>query len=292
MLQCPVCNMTTSDATMNDHLDICLEMEHPQANIFNNNVNDTNIINTDVVLTEVQQKAIDFCKKKSKVHSKQTKKLVLANVINMGYTEDDFNNMLKYVAENCQITINCPTKTILDKILSCEHFKNGYEIQRDQSYLMSRTVWENNLFNGIYDECEHIERPKYGALNLFNSKNGAAISYGKSYFILKNHVRDRISFTSSDSSQKMFHICTFNNCVPIFVHLQNQTLKNVIEFIKNKYKYIEKYSCGYIECQIHGMLKFNRDFEGLVCCEKDCTNEEKNKIKLFCENNNIKFITQ
>ena len=57
------------------------------------------------------------------------------------------------------------------------------------------------MFGTVYDGCD-TERPRYGNMNLMAHIKGDedASWYGKSYLILKKHVRQRCTMTSCDSS--------------------------------------------------------------------------------------------
>jgi hypothetical protein len=59
-----------------------------------------------------------------------------------------------------------------------------------------------NNIQGPVDErvpLQPAERPIYGGLNVCNGRNVAAPHYGRSFFKLKPHVRDRCTFMPGDS---------------------------------------------------------------------------------------------
>lgn len=274
-MNCPICGFETDENSINDHLDNCLN-------------NNCKLKYIEPILTSAQNNALTYASKKAKIHSKQTRGLVLMNFIKMGYTENDLNEVLNYIKHTCDVTINCPTQILTKNIINSAHFKNGYEVQREEIYLKVRTKWENNLFDSAYTESEFIERPKYGALNLLKLKGGSVKEYGKSYLVLKQNVKNRITFVNGDSSLEMFHICTFNDIVALLIHLPNEYIKNIIKVAKENNVNITQHF-NYVECQIHGMLRLNMDFEKLYLNEIECDKEEIKNVKKFCNDNKIEY---
>src|SRR5690606_37988253 len=82
-----------------------------------------------------------------------------------------------------------------------------------------RKEWEDRLFNKLYTSSSGFERVKYGCLNFTNCKEGVSLArqYGRCYFILKQHVRKRVSITNGDSSSY-----TTLGCVDYYCHLLNE----------------------------------------------------------------------
>lgn len=278
-MNCPICSLIVEEEFINQHIDECLEEQ---------NFNDAQYNQySEPDLTASQENALKYTTLKAKIHSKQTRGVVLTRFINMGYTENDLNDVLNYIQFDCNVTINCPTKVLVEHIINSPHFKNGYEVARDIGYLQTRTIWENNLFNNAYTESAHIERPKYGALNLLKLTGGSAPGYGRSYFVLKPEVKTRITFVNGDSSLQMFHICTFTDPVALLVHLSDQYIKNIVDVVKGNI--VLHPNMNYIECQIHGLLRLNVDFKKLYLNENECTPREINNVKQFCNANNIEY---
>lgn len=68
----------------------------------------------------------------------------------------------------------------------------------------TRRRWEDSLFDAAYQTAPDGDRPKYGVLNITLDPNGLqekCSQYGDSFFLLKQHVRARATFTSEDSGQ-------------------------------------------------------------------------------------------
>jgi uncharacterized protein DUF3626 len=64
-----------------------------------------------------------------------------------------------------------------------------------------RDSWERELFGGAYqvDTVTHSERPKYGALELVRYADGPIPRFGSCYFVLRQAVSSRASFTFAGS---------------------------------------------------------------------------------------------
>lgn len=87
-----------------------------------------------------------------------------------------------------------------------------------------RFLWEQRLFFDAYPR-QAKDRPKYGALNLFNYADGASVRFGSCFFTLKPKVLERTTFSYGDSSENPSVLCTANTFSGILAGL----LKNVRE---------------------------------------------------------------
>ena len=85
--------------------------------------------------------------------------------------------------------------------------------------LDKRRGWERRIFGTAYDGFD-TQRPRYGNLNLMERRKGdkAASSYGKSYFILKDHVRRRCTMTSCDSCNDNAVLGTLDHSAHVLLH--------------------------------------------------------------------------
>merc|ERR1712038_1648476 len=83
-----------------------------------------------------------------------------------------------------------------------------------------RRKWERRLFGPVYDGFDS-QRPRYGNLNLMAHLKGdkAATYYGKSYFVLKKHVRKRCTMTSCDSHRPEAELGTLSHCAHVLCHV-------------------------------------------------------------------------
>ncbi len=80
-----------------------------------------------------------------------------------------------------------------------------------------RDRWEERLFAGAYQSLGAAarERPKYGALNLFNYPDGGCPRFGSCYFDLRPSVTSRCTFTWGNSNDPPEHVATGDVLEPI-----------------------------------------------------------------------------
>jgi hypothetical protein len=86
------------------------------------------------------------------------------------------------------------------------------------------------MFDMFHHRAEHHERVKYGTMNFTNDPNGvmACSGYGMSYFLLKNHVRNRCTITDMDSASPTATIATFKFLFHLLIKLSKEELKSAI----------------------------------------------------------------
>ena len=92
------------------------------------------------------------------------------------------------------------------------------------------------MFDSKYAKATDFERVKYGVINFTNDPKGVKVcaGYGASYLLLKEHVRERCTFTDMDSSSTTSSIGTFKFCFKILSKLNDTELKSAFEASKAK----------------------------------------------------------
>lgn len=275
LVPCPVCDNVFNELEINEHIDMCLTVDKTY---------------TECDQSKCQKLAIKYCKKKSKIHEDQARGTVLINFIQLGFTEEDLDKVINYIKNDIKVTINVGQNTIANFLINEDHYKSGFELNIFEKN-SQRDNWEKNLFHSIYDDCQPIERVKYGALNMFNKKDGveSCKGYGECIFVLKDELKNRISFVKGDSCTMMFHICTFKYCTALLVHLSDDYLKSLVAHVNNNVIDKPKHKVfHYIEAQIHGSIRLNMDIEKLLVPSKIMNDRAiENKLTMFCEKNNI-----
>ena len=87
------------------------------------------------------------------------------------------------------------------------------------------------MFNNIFFDAEHHERVKYGAINIISHPEGiaSAKAYGRSYFVLKNHVKPRCTITHRNSctSSKDKEFGTFDHFSQVFENFSDKELEKI-----------------------------------------------------------------
>jgi len=112
-----------------------------------------------------------------------------------------------------------------------------------------RWLWEQQVFNGIYNNALVSEKPKYGALNYRKLATGASNRFGSAYFCLKSHILKRSTFCYPDSYFMPENFATIEYIEALINELENGNLDQLDT---------------YIEAQIHGDILINNDIECLV----------------------------
>jgi hypothetical protein len=112
-----------------------------------------------------------------------------------------------------------------------------------------RWKWESAAFSGILDDCDPVDRPKYGTLNYRKLKSGGSPRFGSSYFILKAGLIERTTFSYPESyfGPKDYGL---GNRVGNLIDLANADAPDLIDH--------------YIEAHIHGRIDIHHDIKVLV----------------------------
>lgn len=249
-MKCDICFEDNVDQT---HIDECLTNQVKQLKLLEQKKSPVNNYGLDD-LTEKQSKVLSFCMKKSKVFSNNVYDNLLIRFINKGLTENELKRTLEYIKNKAPITINFKMETLGKALSEDFKYKSAFEVYNTKNW-SNRQQWEDKLFNRIYDvNTEPYERVKYGALNILNHPGGLAVCncYGDSFMVLKNHIKQRATFTHGDSSKMEIHLCMANHFCNILLYLDDiNQLNDVIDVAIGK-KPFGDYLGEYIECQIHG----------------------------------------
>lgn len=111
-----------------------------------------------------------------------------------------------------------------------------------------RWLWESRMFASAYDGANPVERPVYGALNYRRKSVGAAPRFGSAHLVLSADVNARATFCYPDSNEKPtdFGVAERMGLLPLALAADVDALDD------------------YIEAQVHGAVRLDRDVESLV----------------------------
>ena len=136
-----------------------------------------------------------------------------------------------------------------------------------------RFLWEQRIFFDSYP-TDAIERPKYGALNLFRYIDGASMRFGSCFFSLKHNVIKRCTFAYGDSSANPETLCTNDTFIGIIAALFDEfTSKGdqsvtsnaeVLAILLNKGRGLTDLGRNLdycIEAHVHGDIHLDKDIE-------------------------------
>ncbi|MFG1624553.1 DUF3626 domain-containing protein [Kribbella sp. NPDC049227] len=111
-----------------------------------------------------------------------------------------------------------------------------------------RWRWENRMFGGVYDEAAACERPVYGALNFRRKAVGGAPRFGSAHLRLSADAVARSTFCYPDSCLEPEHFGVAERMG--LIALAEADDCDVLD--------------AYIEAQVHGPVRLDRDVEALV----------------------------
>lgn len=267
MQQCDICFCDFALDELKRHKEKCIQEQLELLNyIENDNINKKSIIPLE--LTEKQICALKISKKKAKIFSKNVKPNLFQKIISLGYSEKDFHDTINFVKNHVPIIVHINLDITLDYLLKDDHLRNRFEtnISGGSIDMSSRLSWEDNLFKSVYKDAEPFERVKYGAVNINCSPIGIprAYVYGNSYLILNEDVKLRSTFVYDDSSYMDLHIATFNDFCNILYYIPQNGLISIIDVATGKNVDNKIIDYPYIECQIHGPIRLDRDIDMIV----------------------------
>jgi hypothetical protein len=221
-------------------------------------------------LRDIHKEALKKSNIKAKIHNNNLKHLIYNNFIEYGIDVKYIDKIIEYIKKESYVTTMIPIittksieiKNIFEIFIENPKLKNIFEVVHNSSYLSVRKEAEDLLFAKVYQNCEPIDRPKYGSINIVKNIGGDinAKGYGDICLHYKNDIKSRITFTYQDSFTNQTYICTYKYFEHILYHLYKDDIKKLIDIIDNKKK---ERLLTYIEAQIHGDVDISRDIESI-----------------------------
>ena len=218
---------------------------------------------------------------------------------------------------DCDITLNFHPdrfsnngKLIIENLLTEGEYHNQHKTGTSNGGLGgSRDSWEKRLFFGAYHNgnTNMADRPKYGALNIHNYKDGASARFGSCFFTVKPHVIERCTFAFGDSSTDpevmgtpgQFYgiikaILQRTRDIGKFVEKENYTVRQAVDYIhsmkKNSMQEMGRNLDNVcIETHIHGTLSLSEDIDILYVDEHYISSYIEEMIINTSERYNIKL---
>lgn len=301
------CQICLDDVPYDNYINHCITCYDNQIALLNTTINndskesisnrENHLISSIIKkysLTNVQDKAISFLIKKSRLFSKNTLSNAILRFVKLGYNEDDLKLVMDYIKNDVKLIVHFSLNRIGQYMISDTHYRNLFEVLKSSGNpscpsCPSRVTWEDNLFRKIYHDAEPSERVKYGCLRLLNSVKigGSALGYGPSYMILKDENKYRTSIVNGDSAAMQQHLITFDNCAHLLLYIDEKILHELIKVAKNKGSSSDV-MFTFIEAQIHGDLIFSRDIDKLMIDPKEfATNGQL--LNNICNHINIPY---
>ncbi|KGN36767.1 DUF3626 domain-containing protein [Knoellia subterranea] len=113
----------------------------------------------------------------------------------------------------------------------------------------SRWIWESRIFGGAYDREGAESRPKYGSLNFRERRVGGSPRFGSAHFRLSVETLARTTFCYPDSWLDPQHFGVMHRLSALVAMAEVDDQEPLDD---------------YIEAQVHGPVRLDRDVEALV----------------------------
>ena len=155
------------------------------------------------------------------------------------------------------------------------------------------------------DTFEPSARPKYAALNYARLKYGAAGLWGKSFMVLKEHVKHNATYLHSDSFDQLkdaAKAAALPGKVTTFFDM-DRLLLNMPSAMLRALSHAEKggtfgdatvldglEASDYIEAQVHGEVRFDRDIARIVICAAEVADAQA-KTQRLAATGSFKVVT-
>jgi hypothetical protein len=217
-------------------------------------------------------------------------------------TMDDVRHTLDFFANGADLNVNMDPFKDIDGTpllqLFSEDVDGRYRTQFEtgtsggSENLRLRRGWERRMFGDAYDGHD-VHRPKYGNVNFLARTAGDehAHQYGKSYLVLGRQIRARCTITSADSSSDGCKLGTLRHCAHVLLDfISNTPRAHRADFVEVLYQLGRRTDDGalatiaqrirrgdltanpfwqYMEVQVHGPLRFERDVTLVVVSEQE-----------------------
>ncbi|MPM13990.1 hypothetical protein SDC9_60350 [bioreactor metagenome] len=197
---------------------------------------------------------------------------VLSKPITINFHPDRFSNGGKTIMEN-----------LLEQGQYHGQFRTGTTNGGKSAFIGGdRFLWEQRIFFDAYPH-ESVNRPKYGALNLFQYIDGASVRFGSCFFTLKQDIVHRCTFAYGDSSTYPQTLCTSDTFEAVLVEIfkdvksngrmLNQAIASEQETLAillsphNKPKHVGRNLDYCIETHIHGDISLKDDVQSFYMDE-------------------------
>ena len=161
----------------------------------------------------------------------------------------------------------------------------------------SRPDWERRIFFDVYP-AEYVNRPKYGALNVFHYIDGASARFGSCCFQLKKDIVPRCTFSYGDSSAGSATLCTYDTFEGILADLfrdveqhcrmLNQAVSSrqdalaILLYEPENPKNVGRNLDFCIEAHVHGELSLKNDVDRLYVDGSYRNTELERQIDALC----------
>jgi hypothetical protein len=185
-------------------------------------------------------------------------------------------------------------RTVVEGLLADGEYRNSFETGLSSGSTSGfaggrRDVWERQLFGGSYHRpgVTLAERPKYGALFLVSHADGPCPRFGSCYFVLRQELSRRSSFTLLGSQEEragewtgtlkafepvMVALAHHLDAVSAPLGVEGLSLQRLLSDLRSEIPIPTglgpdargRALDSFVEAQVHGRVDLGRDVEELV----------------------------
>ncbi|GGM58072.1 DUF3626 domain-containing protein [Dactylosporangium sucinum] len=160
-------------------------------------------------------------------------------------------------------------RTVIEGLLADGRFRSQFETGISNGGLTAypggdRDRWEERMFGGAYQRpgVMAIDRPKYGALNVFHHPDGAAPRFGSAYLRLRPAVLERATYTFGDSYRDPAEFGTIDAFSAVLHGLERHWGASALTGPRSPLP--GRALDDYVEAQVHGPVDLATDVSALV----------------------------
>ncbi|MET7393947.1 DUF3626 domain-containing protein [Dactylosporangium sp. NPDC005572] len=160
-------------------------------------------------------------------------------------------------------------RTVIEGLLADGRFRSQFETGISNGGLTAypggdRDRWEERMFGGAYQRpgVSPIDRPKYGALNVFHHPDGAAPRFGSAFLRLRPAVLERATYTFGDSHRDPTEFGTIDAFSAVLAGLERHWGASVLSGPRSPRP--GRALDDYVEAQVHGPVDLATDVAALV----------------------------
>ncbi|WP_238014696.1 DUF3626 domain-containing protein [Dactylosporangium sp. AC04546] len=160
-------------------------------------------------------------------------------------------------------------RTVIEGLLADGRFRSQFETGISNGGLTAhpggdRDRWEERMFGGAYQRpgVSPIDRPKYGALNVFHHPDGAAPRFGSAYLRLRPAVLERATYTFGDSFRDPTEFGTIDAFSAVLAGLERRWGASALSGPRSLRP--GRALDDYVEAQVHGPVELATDVAALV----------------------------
>jgi len=275
-------------------------------------------------LTEAQSNALKYITKYAKGRRKNAQDLIEHILRMSNISMDTYKAAVESLKSHARIGLHFhpdrpgpDQKPVAQALLEGGVYRSQFETGISNGGVSAhpggvRDEWEKIIFQDAYSfkNSDVTERPKYGALNLMLHPDGPSPRFGSCYLVLKPEVSHRSTFTYLDSHQNPPEKGTYEEFDDIMAALLQEVFTRDFGIGENRLmpdKLINHLITvlpktfsdpaermparnlnHYIEAQIHGEIRLDRDVEALVSDPSFDRVEVGKMLDTICSQNGIR----